>query len=223
MINVVVIDDDPLVRAAIRLLLGASDDIDVVGEAGDGEQASAVIDELDPDVVLMDIRMPGDDGVTTTARLRRRGPRPAVLVLTTFETDELVRRALAAGADGYLLKDVPPEVLMASVRKVAQGERTVSATVLGRLIDMVVDEQRPTDRARARAALASLGAQELRVVSAVAEGKSNAEIARELYLSTSTVKGYLTRIMARLGCENRVQVALLVQEAKLPSDTVPPG
>lgn len=214
MIRVLVVDDDPLVRAAVRLLLGVAAEIEVVGEAADGAQAVTEVARLDPDVVLMDIRMPGHDGLSATEQLRRRGSRPAVLVLTTFETDELVLQALRAGADGYLVKDATPEALVGAVRQVSRGEPIVSATVLSRLIDMVVDESRAADEDRARAALDSLNDQERKVALAVGQGKSNADIGLEHFLSTSTVKGYLTRIMTKTGCENRVQVALLVHRAR---------
>ena len=217
LIRVLVVDDDPLVRAGLALILGAGPDIDVVGEAADGAAAVDAARRLKPDVVLMDIRMPGVDGLSATERLRAAGPVPAIVVLTTFDTDEYVLRALRLGANGFLLKDTPPADILAAVRRVAAGEQMLSPAVVARLIAHVVrgdggdERQRRADRCRA--ALATLTDRERDVAVAVGDGKSNADIAAELHMSVATVKTYVSRILAKLDCANRVQVAILVHEA----------
>jgi DNA-binding NarL/FixJ family response regulator len=223
LIRVVIVDDDPLVRVGLSLVLGAGADIEVVGEAADGAAALDAVRTLAPDVVLMDIRMPGMDGLAATEALRGAEPAPAVIVLTTFDTDEHVLRALRGGASGFLLKDTPPTEMLTAVRRVAAGESMLSPTVLARLIDRVVhggDAPSPGpaegDRAsRARAALDRLSPREREVAHAVAQGKSNVEIGAEVFMSTATVKAYVSRLLAKLECANRVQVAILVHEATL--------
>ena len=216
LIRVLVADDEPLVRAGLALLLGADPQITVVAEASDGTAALHASRRLEPDVALMDIRMPGLDGLAATRALRQEGG-PAVLVLTTFGTDENILRALRAGAAGFLLKDTPPADILTAVRRAAAGEPAVSPAVLGRLIDQVAG-QGQDDRAerarRAGAALAHLSGREREVAEAVAAGRSNAQIGTELYMSTATVKAYVSRILAKLGCANRVQVAILVHESR---------
>jgi DNA-binding NarL/FixJ family response regulator len=209
-IRVLIVDDDPLVRVGLSLVLGAGADIEVVGEAADGAAALEAVRALGPDVVLMDIRMPGLDGLAATEALRASAS--AVIVLTTFDTDEHVLRALRGGASGFLLKDTPPTEILAAVRKVAAGESMLSPTVLARLIDRVVRSS--DDRAvRARSALDRLSPREREVAHAVAAGKSNVEIAGELFMSPATVKAYVSRLLDKLECANRVQVAILVHEA----------
>ncbi|WP_394347537.1 MULTISPECIES: response regulator transcription factor [unclassified Micromonospora] len=219
MIRVLVVDDDPLVRVGLSLVLSASGDMEVVGEAGDGRQALEAVSRLAPDVVLMDIRMSGMDGLSATEALRASDAHIAVVVITTFDTDEHILRALRAGASGFLLKDTPPLEIIDSVRRVAVGESMLSPTVIKRLIDHVVradvDTGRINDRtAYARAALARLNEREREVAEAIGAGRSNAEISAMLYMSLTTVKAYVSRILAKLECTNRVQVAILVYEAR---------
>jgi RNA polymerase sigma factor (sigma-70 family) len=217
-IRILIVDDDPLVRVGLSMVLGAGPDIEVVAEAADGVEAVETARRLRPDVVLMDIRMSGLDGLAATEELRSTSDGPAVIVLTTFDTDEHILRALRAGANGFLLKDTPPREILDSVRRVAAGESMLSPTVIARLIDHVVRGEDRGERLsrvdRAEAALASLTDREREVAVAVGEGKSNAEISAELYMSVATVKAYVSRILAKLECANRVQVAILVHESR---------
>lgn len=211
-IRVLLVDDDALVRAGLRLMLGGAVDIEVVGEAADGADVPRLAAAYSPDVVLMDIRMPGVDGLAATEALRGRQQPPEVIVLTTFNTDEHVLRALRAGAAGFVLKDTAPREIVEAVRRVAAGEPVLSAAVTRQLIDQVAgDTGQP---ARAREQLASLGERERAVALAVGQGKSNAEIAAELYMSVPTVKTHVSRILAKLALNNRVQIALLVHDAR---------
>ncbi|WP_255954043.1 response regulator transcription factor [Streptomyces odontomachi] len=215
-IRVLLVDDDPLVRAGLSFMLGGAHDIEIVGEAGDGGEVQALVDSCRPDVVLMDIRMPAVDGLTATEALRARAEAPEVVVLTTFHADEQVVRALRAGAAGFVLKDTPPAEIVAAVRRVAAGDPVLSPTVTRQLIGRVTEPDPGRDRrTRARARLAVLGERELQVAVAVGRGASNADIAAELYLSLATVKAHVSRILARLDLNNRVQIALLTHDAGL--------
>ncbi|MDT0410221.1 MULTISPECIES: response regulator [Streptomyces] len=213
-VTVLLADDDALVRLGLRLMLGGAPELEIVGEAADGEEAVRLAEELGPAVVLMDLRMPGTDGLTATARIRERPEAPEVLVLTTFHADEQVLRALRAGAAGFLLKDTPPAEIAAAVREVARGRPVLSPLVTRRLIAQVAGGESPhARRDRARARLASLAEREREVALAVGRGASNAEIAAELYLSVPTVKAHVSRVLAKLHLNNRVQIALLTYDA----------
>jgi DNA-binding NarL/FixJ family response regulator len=211
-IRVLVVDDDPLVRAALTVMLTSADDIALVGEAGDGEQAEHAIAEHSPDVVLMDIRMPNVDGLLATERIRRRADAPHVIVLTTFDADDHVLRALRAGASGFLLKDTPPPEILRAIRLVAAGEPMLSPAVTRRLIAHVADPQAAARRNRAGDLLARLTPREREVAVAIAGGKSNAQIANELFMSVGTVKAHVTQVLMKLELNNRVQIALLAHD-----------
>ncbi|MFC5721795.1 response regulator [Streptomyces gamaensis] len=197
-------------------MLGGAPDVDVVGEAADGREVPALVGALRPDIVLMDIRMPGIDGLAATEGLRRRLSPPEVIVLTTFNTDEHVLRALRAGAAGFVLKDTPPEEIVTAVRRVAAGEPVLSPAVTRQLIDQVSGGPgQALRKTLAQERLGTLAEREREVAVAVGEGKSNAEIAGELYVSVPTVKTHVSRILGKLGLNNRVQIALLVHDAGL--------
>ncbi|MBO3739108.1 response regulator transcription factor [Actinoplanes flavus] len=214
-IRLVIVDDDALVRAGLRILVGGSPDIEVVAEAGDGAEAVTAAGAHWPDVILMDIRMPRVDGLVATRRIRGRPNAPEVIVLTTFDADEYVLEALRGGAAGFLLKDTPPREILAAVRSVAAGSASLSPTVIRRLIDHVADPEAGTRRARARTRLAALTDREREVAVLVGHGRSNAEIATELRMSVPTVKGHVSRLLSKLTLNNRVQIALLVHDAEL--------
>ena len=217
-ISVVLVDDDAMVRTALSMILGAAPEITVVGQAEDGRQALSVIAEHSPDVVLMDIRMPRLDGLAATDALVRSGSPSKVVVLTTFDVDDDVMRALQHGADGFLLKDTPPDRIVEAVRLVAAGQSILSPSVTAGVLASVRDARRAGDdsaRQAARDRLAALTDRELEVAQAVGAGMSNAEISRELYLSVATVKAHLGRILDKLGADNRVQVAITVHDAEL--------
>ncbi|MET9271091.1 response regulator transcription factor [Kribbella sp. NPDC003557] len=217
-IRVLIVDDDPLLRAGLKLMLGGAEDIRVVGEAGDGSGVQGLIDRLAPDVVLMDIRMPGTDGLTATETVRRRSGAPEVVILTTFDADEHVLRALRAGAAGFILKDTPPAEIVESVRRIAAGQPVLSPAVTKRLITRVADAGQNDRKAKAVTRLADLNDREREIAVAVGEGKSNAEISATLYLSVPTVKTHVSRILTKLDLNNRVQIALLVHDAGLLHD-----
>lgn len=224
-VRLIIVDDDPLVRAGLTLMLGGADDIDIVGEGADGTEVAGLVDRLRPDVVLMDIRMPGMDGLTATESLRTRPDAPEIIVLTTFHADEQVLRAIRAGAAGFVLKDTPPARIVDAVRRVAAGDPVLSPAVTRQLMARAAGAGPRTgrddraDRAdRARTRVAALAEREREVAIAVARGRSNAEIAAALYLSVATVKTQVSRILARFGFNNRVQIALLVHDAGLLDD-----
>ncbi|MEU0557362.1 response regulator transcription factor [Dactylosporangium maewongense] len=214
MIRVVVVDDDALVRAGLAMVLGGDPELELVGEAGDGVAAVQVVRASHPDVILMDIRMPRMDGLAALEALRAGGVPGAVVVLTTFDTDEHVLRALRLGAHGFLLKDTPPLAILDAVRRVAAGEQMLSPSVVRRLVDHVVRDDTAERRAVAERALDALTPAERKVADAVAEGRSNAEISAALLMSVATVKTYVSRILGKLGCTNRVQIAIMVHETR---------
>ncbi|WP_433293974.1 response regulator [Pseudonocardia sp. CA-142604] len=212
-VGVLVVDDDPLVRAGLTMMLRGAPDIHVLAEASDGTEVAGLIDRYAPDVILMDIRMPTMDGLTATEAVRARGDAPEVLVLTTFNTDGHVLRALRAGAAGFLLKDTPPEEIVEAVRRVARGHPVLSPDVTRRLIARVTDSDRDRRREHARERLALLNHRERDVAVAVAEGRSNADIGAVLHLAVPTVKTHVSSILTKLDLNNRVQIALLVHDA----------
>jgi DNA-binding NarL/FixJ family response regulator len=220
-VSVLLVDDDPLVRQALALMLGGQPDLRVVGEAENGRAALAKVRDLRPHVVLMDIRMPVMDGLEATRALHTddaAGPPPRVVVLTTFDAYEYVVGAVAAGADGFLMKDTAPADLITAVRRVAAGEPMMSPSATATLVRRVREEaatQGPSRQAEAEAALAALTEREREVAVAVGRGLSNAEIGAELYLSVPTVKAHVSRLFDKLGVTNRVQIAMVVHDAGL--------
>ncbi|WP_207891425.1 response regulator [Nocardioides jejuensis] len=222
MIRVALVDDDALVRSALGLMIGGQADIELVGEASNGEEALSLVRTSSPDVVLMDIRMPVMDGLEATRQLHAKPSPPRVIVLTTFDADEYVTTALAAGADGFLLKDTPPGDIVTAIRQVAAGDPMLSPSATASLIRQIRTEAADTSshpaEARADAALARLSAlteREHEVALAVGRGLSNAEIAKELFLSVPTVKAHVGRLFDKLGTTNRVQIAICVHDAGL--------
>ena len=214
MTRLVIVDDDPMVLTGLRLILGGEPDLHLVGEAGDGLQAMGVIRDHRPDVVLMDLRMPNQDGLATTELLMAQPGPPRILVLTTFDADDMVLRALRLGAAGFLLKDTPPPNMIAAIRAVARGEPVLSPSVADQVIAAATGRHDP-QRPEARRELARLTEREREVAIEVARGSSNAEIAERLYMSVATVKANVTRIFAKLGTDNRVTVAMKVRDAGL--------
>ncbi|MFH8406204.1 response regulator [Streptomyces sp. NPDC018019] len=226
MIRVLLVDDDALVRAGLRMMLASAADIEVVAEAADGSEVEALADRHAPDLVLMDIRMPTVDGLDATRRLRARPGAPEVVVLTTFTTDGYVLRALQAGAAGFLLKHTHPDRIIDAVRRAAAGEPVMSPEALRHLIGTVTAgppessapaqapapaaTPAPGPDAEARQLLDLLGDRELEVAVAIGQGKTNAQISSELHMSVPTVKSHVSHILAKLDLNNRVQIALLV-------------
>ncbi|MFT3887778.1 MAG: response regulator transcription factor [Arachnia sp.] len=213
MIRIAIVDDDPLVRAGLRTIFSSADDLTVVGDADDGAGVPSLVERERPDVVVMDIRMPGVDGIEATRGLAGN-PDVRVLVLTTFQLDEHVFAAIEAGAAGFLLKDTPPRELIEAVRIVAGGDAMLSPSHTRALMDHFADSGRDRRRDAARGSLADLSPRELEVAQGVAEGLSNAEIGAKLFCSEATVKTHLTRIFAKVGDTNRVRLALLVRDAE---------
>jgi DNA-binding NarL/FixJ family response regulator len=214
MIRVLLVDDDPLVRSGLRIMLAGAETLEVVAEADDGRGVLGAVDRHRPDVVLMDIRMPLLDGIAATRLLAAQPNAPAVLVLTTFDADELVLRALQAGASGFLLKDTPPAEIVRAIELVHAGDGMLSPAVTRRLIALVAgdsDAGARTDAARER--MAMLSPREHDVALAVGRGHANAEIAATLHLSVPTIKAHISRLLDKLDVDNRVQIALLVQNA----------
>jgi DNA-binding NarL/FixJ family response regulator len=214
-LSVLIVDDQALVRAGFRMILDAEEDIDVAGEAADGDDAVVEAQRLQPDVILMDVRMPVVDGIEATRRvLATEGLETKVVMLTTFDMDEYVYDALRAGASGFLLKDVPPEQLVAGIRAVARGDALLAPSVTRRVIEEFV--RRPLSSAPTTPPeVAQLTARELEVLKFVARGLSNAEIAKELFVSDTTVKTHVAHMLMKLGVRDRVQAVVLAYECGL--------
>lgn len=202
-IRVVLVDDQALFRSGLHMLLDSQPDIAVVGEAGDGDAALEVVGATDPDVVLMDIRMPGMDGVAATERLAAAGSRPRVLVLTTFDLDEAAARAIRAGASGFVLKDAKPEFLLAAVRTVHAGAAVIAPAAIGHLLDTFGSGRGRDDRR-----VGALSRREREIYELAGRGLSNAEIAAHEYVSEATVKTHVSRILAKLSLRDRVQLVV---------------
>jgi DNA-binding NarL/FixJ family response regulator len=216
MIRVLLVDDQSLLRMGFRLILEAEPDIEVVGEAGDGASGVSMASALHPDVVLMDVRMPGMDGIKATASIIEAGLASKVLILTTFDLDQYVFAGLKAGASGFMLKDAPPAELLAAIRTIADGEAVLAPTATRRLIDqfapLLPDPGKQQDR---DAMLSKLTDRERTVFAELAAGRSNREIATELHLSEGTVKIHVGRILTKLGLRDRVQAVVLAYESGL--------
>ncbi len=214
-LGVLIVDDQALVRAGFRMILEAEEDVEVVGEAADGREAVAEAQRLRPDVVLMDVRMPEMDGIEATRRLLAgEGTTTKVVMLTTFDMDEYVYDALRAGASGFLLKDVPPEQLVAGIRAVASGDALLAPSVTRRVIEEFV--RRPPASVRTHSPkLSELTARELEVLTLIARGLSNAEIAKELFVSETTVKTHVRHVLMKLAVRDRVQAVVLAYETGL--------
>ncbi|HZM38764.1 MAG TPA: response regulator transcription factor [Acidimicrobiales bacterium] len=215
MTRVLIVDDEALVRAGLRMILESADDLDVVGEAEDGADAAEAVRRCRPDVVLMDVRMPRLDGIAATAAIRGLDAPPSVIVLTTFDLDDHVFGALQAGAAGFLLKDTPPRELVQAVRVVASGASMLSPTVTRRLISHFTAGDQPDRRHAARERLAGLTDRESEVLAEVGRGLSNAEIGATLFMSEATVKAHVSRLLVKVAAANRVQLAIVAHDAGL--------
>nr|WP_157437418.1 response regulator transcription factor [Actinoplanes subtropicus] len=212
-VRVLIVDDDALVRSGLSMMLGSFDELEVVGAISDGTEVAAAVNTYRPQVVLMDIRMPGMDGLSATEALRRRPDAPEVIVLTTFDTHEHVRRAMRVGASGFLLKHEPPRDIALAVCRAAAGEPMFTSSVLRQVMELAGAETTDPERERARVALRRLSPGERDVARLIGIGHTNQEIASELRVSTATVKAYVTRIFTKLELTNRTQVAILVHDA----------
>jgi DNA-binding NarL/FixJ family response regulator len=214
-IRVLIVDDDALVRAGLTTMLRGAPGIDIVGEAADGSEVLAALDLHRTDVILMDLRMPKVDGLAALELVRSQPAPPAVIVLTTFDADDAVLRALRLGAAGFLVKDVPPADIVRAIELVADGECMLSPTVTRRLIDHLAnDRDAERRRTEAVARFRTLAPRDQQIALAIAQGKSNATIAAELHLSLSTIKTRVSSILTQLTLDNRVQIALMVQETQ---------
>ncbi len=211
-IGVLIVDDQALVRAGFRMILEAEPDLVVVGEASDGDDALRQIEDRHPDVVLMDVRMPGMDGIEATRRVtaREHQESPKIIMLTTFDMDEYVYDALHAGASGFLLKDVPPEQLVDGIHVVMAGEALLSPVITRRMLEVFLHRARP---ARAPAALSTLTPREGEILMMLARGLSNAEIAARLVVAETTVKTHVARVLMKLGLRDRVQAVIFAYES----------
>jgi len=212
-IRVLIVDDDPLVRAGLSMMLAGTGDIDIVGEAADGSEVAHAVAEHEPDIVLMDIRMPGMDGLEATRRLLAAPDPPRVLMLTTFDLDQYVYDALRAGASGFLLKDVRPEQLADAVRVVAAGDTLLAPAITRRLVEQYVRRPRPGAERPPR--LEALTERELDVLRLIARGRPNTEIAAALFLSETTVKTHITHLFTKLDIRDRAQAVVLAYESGL--------
>lgn len=216
MIRALLVDDELLVRSGLRMILDSAPDVEVVGEGNNGDEAVALARDLEPDVVLLDIRMPGSDGITAAGNLAALPNPPRVVLLTTFDLDEYVHAALRAGAVGFLLKDTPPRDLVEAVRTVNEGHAMLSPSVTKRMLERFTAPA-PADsaagRVEAQRRLSVLSGREKSVLVAVAEGSSNAEAGRSLGMREATVKAHVSRILSKLEVSNRVQAAILAHDA----------
>lgn len=217
MITVLLVDDDAMVRTGLRLIVGGDEEIDIVGEAEDGAAGLELIDRIRPDVVLLDIRMPVLDGLGVLQQLSRRSDVPAVIVLTTFQADDYVLRALSEGARGFLLKDADPGDIIAAIKAVHRGEHVLSPSATATVIDAAAGSRSRIDPGLQRT-VDGLTEREREVAVLMARGLSNNEISERLYLSLATVKANLTRVFSKLGSENRVTAAMQIRDAGLLDD-----
>ena len=213
MIRVLIVDDQELVRAGFKMILDVQEDIAVVGEAGNGAEAVEATRRLDPDVVLMDVRMPGKDGIEATRELGMNGSSSRVLMLTTFDADDYVYDAMRAGASGFLLKNAPPAQLVAAIRATALGEAQIAPEIVRRMVDEFV--RRPPPGATKPLVLDHLSDREVDVLKLVARGLSNADVAKALYLSEATVRTHVSRILAKLDVRDRTQAVVVAYESGL--------
>ncbi|AEW98205.1 response regulator [Streptantibioticus cattleyicolor] len=217
-IKVLLVDDQPLMRVAFNLVLESQPDLTVVGEAGDGAEAVRLARRLQPQVVLMDVRMPGVDGIEATEEIITACPETRVLILTTFDLDEYAFAALRAGASGFLIKNALPEELLSAIRTVATGDAVVSPRVTRRLLETCA-HQLPVPEGPSDTRLSPLTARERQILTEVAKGKSNSEIATDLHLAEATVKTHLGRVLAKLGLRDRVQAVVFAYETRLVKPT----
>ncbi len=216
MIRVLLVDDQSMLRKGFRLFLNAEDDLDVIGEAGDGATAVTMAAALEPDVVLMDIRMPGMDGIHATSQIVATRPQSRVLILTTFDLDEYAIAGLKAGASGFLLKDAPTADLLAAIRTIAGGDAIIAPTITRRLLDQFAASlPDPTSRTPVTSPLDELTERERTVFAELARGRSNREIAADLLLSEGTVKIHVGKILAKLDLRDRIQAVVLAYETGL--------
>jgi DNA-binding NarL/FixJ family response regulator len=215
MTRLLIVDDEALVRAGLKMILESDDDLEVVAEADDGADAAAMVVKHRPDVVLMDIRMPRLDGLAATREVQALPDPPKVVVLTTFDLDDYVFRALQAGASGFLLKDTPPRELVQAVKVVAAGDAMLSPAVTRRLIGHFAADSRSDRQRQARERITALTDREREVLAVVGQGLSNADIGKTLYMSEATVKAHVSRVLVKLNATNRVQVAILAHDAGL--------
>ena len=214
-IRVLIVDDDALVRAGLSMMLAGAGDLDVVADVADGAEVVGAVNQHRPDVVLLDVRMPRLDGIAATELLRSRRDPPEIIILTTFDTDDHIVRAMRAGASGFLLKHTPPPEIVEAIRQVAAGEPMMSPAVLRKMMGYVAGAGADPRQARARELLDRLSDGERSVALLVGQGRTNSEIGRELSLSVATVKAYVSRLLTKLELNNRVQIALLVHDAAL--------
>lgn len=219
MTTVLIVDDQPLQRLGFRMLLESQDDMTVLGEAPGGSEAVRMTAELHPDVVLMDVRMPGLDGIEATRRIVSSGDRTRVLILTTFDLDEYAYAGLRGGASGFLVKDAEPEDLLSGIRAVATGDAVVAPSLTRRLLDAYAhhlpDPGEPTEPSRPDSRLSSLTDRELEILTVIGMGWTNTEIAARLHLAESTVKTHVSRVLAKTGSRDRIQAVILAYDTKL--------